>query len=268
MTVYVDVILLANFLLDYNLIAYTGVINQQRVSFLRIILATLLALSSLSLFFVEIKSLFLLLRIIYSLVIIYVAFSFTSIKQYVKNIIIFYFLNYVTAGVLVSYDFNFTTNTIFVNYHRKTTWYLLVISFIFANVITYIYKVIGENNQYQKTNVVKVKFRFFNQDYYANGLIDTGNTVESSGDQVPVVFIDKKLFSFEINEMFLTNHEIPFTYIMIKTINDERLTLVFRPEAFYLVSKESKQEKHVYLALFDNTKNPDFQVILNNKILN
>ena len=70
MTVYVDVILLANFLLDYNLIAYTGVINQQRVSFLRIILATLLALSSLSLFFVEIKSLFLLLRIIYSLVII------------------------------------------------------------------------------------------------------------------------------------------------------------------------------------------------------
>ncbi len=269
MIVYLDLIILANFILDYSLIAYTGIINQQKMHFGRLFVASLFALSGLSLFFIPNKLFFILLRVLFSFGIIYLAYSFKSVKQYFKNLLVFYFLNYITAGIIVSYDFKFTENVIYLYYEKDTTWYLLIISFIFANLLTYIYKVIEENHAFIKNTTLDVKFRILNQEYQLKGFMDTGNLVTSEGDNIPVVFIDKNIIKEEINEAYLINHKIKFTYVLTKTFNDSHLTLVFKPEYFLVSINHKWISKDVYLAFGENLKsdNLSFQAILNCKLI-
>lgn len=268
MTIYIDLLLLSNFLLDYSLIAYTGIINQEKTNYLRFILASLFGLIGLGLFYIQIKWLFLFLRFIFSIGIIFIAFSNTSLRQFLKNFLIFYFLNYLTAGILVSFDFYFTDNFLLINYKNYSTWYILLFSFLFANILTYIYKVIESKNNYFKDNCIKVKFRLLNHDYCVTGFIDTGNRVKSLSDNLPVVFINKKIFDFTVNEEYLIKHNIPFTYIKIHTINSEFLALAFKPETFAIKDKKWVNKK-VYLVLFDkeNFKEAEFQAILNYELI-
>lgn len=269
MTIYVDLIILSNFLLDYSLITYTGIIANEKMKFSRIFLASLFALSSLSLFFIQISIIFILLRLLYSFVIILIAFSFISIRRYVKNILLFYFVNYVMAGIITSYDFRFTGNAISINLRQPTTWYLLIISFIIANILTYIYKVIEENHAFYKFNILDIRFRFLNQDYEVKGLIDTGNKTVSHGDNIPVIFIDKNIIEANIDEIYLLKNKVKFTYILMNTIKDSYISLAFKPEYFKVIMDEQCFEKEVYLAIGQNIKNKDqsFQAILNSKIL-
>ena len=269
MTIYIDLILIANFLLDYSLIAYTGIINMQKKRFIRLLLASLFAVTGLGLFFIKIEILFFVFRFFYSLGIIYIAFSYSSFKQFSKNLFIFYFLNYVTAGILVSLDFNFTDKILIVSLNSTTTWYLLIISFIFANLLTYIYKVIEENNNFYKDKIYSCCFRFLNQNYYAKGFFDTGNRAESLGDKTPIVFVDKSLIREKITEEFLISKEVPFTYVLVNTISDKKMLLAFKPESFYIIDKKNKYKKDVYVVLFENMPdlNNQFQIILHYKLI-
>ncbi|QVK16810.1 sigma-E processing peptidase SpoIIGA [Mycoplasmatota bacterium] len=269
MTIYIDLIILSNFLLDYSLITYTGIIANEKIKFIRIFLATLFALSSLSLFFIQIQLIFIILRLLYSFIIILIAFSFVSLRKYIKNILLFYFVNYVMAGIITSYDFRFTSNAINIDLKQPTTWYLLIISFLIANILTYIYKVIEENHAFYKFNILDIRFRFLNKDYEVKGLIDTGNKTVSHGDNIPVIFIDKNIINTDIDEIYLLKNKVKFTYILMNTVKDSYITLAFKPENFGVVIDDQYFEKEVYLAIGQNIKNKDqsFQAILNSKIL-
>lgn len=267
MIVYLDLIILANFLLDYCFITYTGLISGEKIKYHRIILSTLFATSGLVLFYIHIKSIFLILRIVYSLLIIMIAFPIISIKKYLKNLCLFYLLNYVTAGIIVSYDFQFSNNAIFVNLNNQTTWYLLIFSFLFSLFLTYIYKVIEENHAQLENRNLDVVFIFLKHEYKVKGLVDTGNIVTTYGDNLPVVFIDKELILDDINEMFLIKNNIQFTYVSINTINSKSLILAFKPEFFGVIINDKLCQKEVYVTLSQNIKGNLFNVILNSKIL-
>jgi len=270
MTIYVDLIILSNFLLDYSLIVYTGIIANEKLKFFRIFLASIFALAGLGLFFIQIKSVFIIIRLLYSFGIILIAFPFESIRKYIKNLLLFYFLNYVIAGIIISFDFQLTTNAITVDLKHPTTWYILIISFLFANILTYIFKVIEENQVFHQLNILDVRFRFLNQDYFVKGFIDTGNQTFSHGDNLPIIFIDKGILKDNVDEDYLLKNNIKFTYILTNTIQDRYLLLAFKPDSFSVSNNQKWIEKEVYLAIGQNIQSKDktFQVILNSKVLN
>lgn len=268
MKVYLDLVIITNFLLDYCLIIYTGIINHQIIKYYRIILASLYAVGGFVLFLIPVKIIFVILRIIYSFGIILIAFKNTSFKQYCQNLIIFYFLNYVIAGILVSYEFSLLNNGITLLYKERTTWYLLIISFLFANIFTYVYKIVTDNSK--GNNLVKVKFSLLNEEYEVYGFTDTGNLTYSANDYLPVVFINKALVPVTINETLLQLHGIKYTYIITNTINGQSRLLGFKPQSFYVVKKKKYYEKEVYLVLVDESifRGEKFAVILHPQILN
>ena len=268
MKVYLDLVIITNFLLDYCLIVYTGIINHQIIKYHRIILASLYAIGGFVLFFIPIKILFIILRIIYSFGIILIAFRYISFKQYCQNLIIFYFLNYVVAGILVSYEFSFLNKGIKLLYEESTTWYLLVISFLLANIFTYVYKIVTDNSK--GNNLIKVRFTLMNKTYEVFGFIDTGNLTYCTRDNRPVVFINKSLIPMEVDESFLNQQGVTYTYILTNTINGKCIILCFKPTNFFIVKKRKYYEKEVYIALVDETvfQGERFSVILHPQILN
>ena len=100
MTIYVDVVLIENLVMNYIILYATGIILKIKVKHLRLILASLIgAIYSIISYVVEVKvySNFI-LKFILSIVIIYVAFNPQKAKKMWKDLLIFYLTSFVFGG--------------------------------------------------------------------------------------------------------------------------------------------------------------------------
>lgn len=100
MTIYVDVVLIENLVMNYIILYATGIILKIKVKHLRLILASLIgAIYSIISYVVEVKvySNFI-LKFILSIIIIYVAFNPQKAKKMWKDLLIFYLTSFVFGG--------------------------------------------------------------------------------------------------------------------------------------------------------------------------
>jgi stage II sporulation protein GA (sporulation sigma-E factor processing peptidase) len=260
--VYLDLLILANFLMDYSIISFTGQITKERIFIKRLLLATVVAVSSLILFTVSSQILFLLLRFCFSILIVYLAFEWMSIKKFIVNLIIFYCLSYLMAGILIS--FNLSSNFMVIDFFDLKIWALLLISFLIANGLTYILKV----QLFQSNLYMPVKFKIADREYQLFGFLDTGNDAVGNS-QLPIVFVNQKYLKDTINEAFLTEKHIPYQYSSLRTLNQQSNTLVFKPHSFKIMINKHYQACDVYLALINGEGSAlnEVQVILNRNLL-
>ena len=267
MTIYVDLLILSNFILDYCVITYTGIITKDDFKIWRIVLASIFAVIGLVLIFIPNVILFYILRFVWSLIIVLIAFKIVTFKRYMIKLIVFYLLNYIMAGILISFSFQYSRLGVVVDLKNITTWYLLFISFLFAVIITYIYKVIIENQILIKNNILDIMFKVFNTEFYAKGFVDTGNFVCTPIEDIPIVFVDKQLIGDVFDEDRVVDENIPKTYINYRTINGHKKTLAFKPECFAIIVNNKAIYKDVFIVLLEESLNEDFHCLLNPKLL-
>ncbi len=99
-TVYVDILILTNFIADYFLLLLTAFMSSVEVKRWRLLLgAGAAALSSLLIFAPEMSlALEIPVKLAVSLVIVFVAFGFANLKRYIKATLVFYAANAILAG--------------------------------------------------------------------------------------------------------------------------------------------------------------------------
>lgn len=100
MTIYIDVVLIENLLMNYIILYATGIILKIKMKYLRLFLSSLIGaiytiISYISK--VQIYSNFI-LKFLLSIVIIYVAFNPQKVKTLWKDILIFYLTSFVFGG--------------------------------------------------------------------------------------------------------------------------------------------------------------------------
>lgn len=258
--VYVDLLLIANFLLDFCILTLTGIICKEKLCLRRLVISALVASSSVSLFWISSTIAFIILRFMYSLIIVFLAYSFRGIKKFVIDFSIFYIMNYVLAGVLIS--FNLSSKFLVIDFFDLKIWCFLIISFLFSLVLTYVLKV----QLIQKQFSIPVQIKIGGKWYELLGYLDSGNTVLTP-NQIPVVFIDDNSIDFVIDEMYLQANAIPYQYTRMQTLYSEHEILVFQPEEFKIYYHHDFIPVMVYLALFNQASKSDYQVILNKNLL-
>ena len=107
-TIYVDILFLLNFFIDYIIIITTAFVCGREHNFKRIITAsTVGALYSVAVFFPQLKILnILLLKISISIIITVISFKFLSLWSHIKIVITYYFVNFIYGGgIYVFYRF-------------------------------------------------------------------------------------------------------------------------------------------------------------------
>ena len=99
-TVYVDILIMTNFIVDYFLLLLAGHLSANTIKRWRILLSAALAsLTSLVIFAPEMSAfLEFTVKLIFSLVIVFVAFGFLNFKRYIKSVLIFFASNVIFAG--------------------------------------------------------------------------------------------------------------------------------------------------------------------------
>ena len=210
MTIYVDVVLIENLIMNYIILLATALILKTKIKHFRLVIASLLgAIYSIVAYinFLEIYSNFF-LKILLSVIIVYIAYNPQTMKKMWKSLLIFYLTSFVFGGAAFALIYIIKPQDILMKnglflgmYPLKTIILAAIVAFV---IIITAFTIV-------KTKVTK-KDMFCNIEIKLNGkilktkaLIDSGNMLKEPITNTPVVVIEKSLL-YECIPKEILNH--------------------------------------------------------------
>ena len=198
MTIYIDVVFFENLIMNTIILIATGIILKQKMKWLRILLAgTLGAIYSIMTYISELQIYSnIILKIILSIIITYIAYNPQTVKQLWKTILIFYLTSFVFGGAAFSLIYIVKPQEILMKnglflgtYPLKTVILAAIIAFII--LITAFTIVKSKLNK--KDMFCEIKVKLNNKLIETKAMIDTGNLLKEPITNTPVIILEHTL---------------------------------------------------------------------------
>lgn len=265
MTVYADVLILLNAVIDYLIISLTSYITDTYIKPLRAVIAAFVgSLFSLLIFLPE---LFVLLQLaillLSSALIILVAFGIKNIKSYIKNFFAFAMINVIFSGLMVLFWFIVKPRGMVLNnsvvYFQISPLEFIVSSCVFYVIIRLVQSILKRRERYAKRCNIKL---------YNNGktvhirtIIDTGNSLTDPYSNKPVIITDK-----DTAEMIFDNlEEQPMLLLPVHSVMGEGLIPAY---SLKKATIDNIKDTPVLIAVTDKKFDGDYSGIVSPEILN
>lgn len=198
MTIYVDVVLIENLIMNYIILFATGLVLKIKINHIRLILSSLLgAIYSIVAYtgFLKIYSSFI-LKIILSAIIVYIAYNPQSVKKMSKELLFFYLISFVFGGaafaliyIVRPQDILMRNGLFLGTYPLKTVILGAIVAFV---VIITAFTII-KNKMTKKNMIYKIEVKLNGKEIITEALIDTGNMLKEPITNLPVVVIEHTL---------------------------------------------------------------------------
>ena len=212
MTIYIDVVFFENLIMNTIILIATGIILKQKIKWLRIILAgTLGAIYSIMTYISELQIYSnLALKIILSIIIIYIAYNPQTVKQLWKSILIFYLTSFVFGGAafaliyIVKPQEILMKNGLFLGtYPLKTVILAAVVAFIILiTAFTIVKSKISKKDMF-----CEIEVELNNKIIETKAMIDTGNLLKEPITNTPVIILEHTLLYDCMPKEILNNLE-------------------------------------------------------------
>ena len=173
MKVYLDLVVLMNFLFDFMILFATKVVLKEKTSIIRIVLGSFVASSSILLLFLSLSTITLFLfKLGISIVIILVTFGR---RNFFKDFLYFYLISIILGGFLYLLDIGFTYKNKGVLFFGNGLSINFIVLLILSPIFLYFYVV--ETKKYKKkySNIYSVEIYMKDKVYKLKGMLDTGN---------------------------------------------------------------------------------------------
>ena len=210
MTIYVDVVLIENLIMNYIILLATGLILKIKIKHIRLIIAGLLgAIYSIVSYtgVLEIYSNFI-LKIILSIVIVYIAYYPQTVKKLCKEILFFYLISFVFGGAafaliyVVKPQEILMKNGLFLGtYPLKTVILAAIVAFV---IIISAFTII-KSKMTKKDMIYDIEIKLNGKTIKTRALVDTGNMLKEPITNTPVVVIEHTLL-YECMPKEILNH--------------------------------------------------------------
>jgi len=202
MTLYVDIIFLENIFMNSIILLATGVILKTQIKIWRNLISSIIGSIYAIIIYISDIEIYsnIFLKILLSIVIVYIAFKPQNIKSFVKHIIIFYLTSFTFGGVAFALlyfvspqDILFQDGVLIGTYPIKMILVGGIIGFI---IITISFKNI-KGRLSHKDMFCSLKIQSGNKEVMVSAIVDTGNFLRDPITKVPVVVIESsKLVDF------------------------------------------------------------------------
>lgn len=246
MTIYLDYIFIENFIIDYILLKETSHIARRKISNKNTIIAAIVASCYIVfMMYLKIEQLnYMFCKMLLVIVMVYIAFKPKEISEYIKVITLFFLISVINVGCLMVITNLFNMQN--TNFLLKLVVYVgsFVLSKFFACHLWEIYK-----REIKKDDLIyDVKLELNGNVYEYKAFLDTGNSVYSYANNVPVIFAEI-LNDEMINK--LENKE----YFNIRTVT---LSKVANKKAYIFQNAEITKNKKTWFVkvavVFEKTK--------------
>ena len=218
MKIYVDLVFFINFFFDMLLLLTVNIILKRNISFKRILLGSFIGGLSIFLLFIKLNSISLfLLKIIISILMILVTFSYKDKTYFLKNTLYLYFVSIILGGFIyyLNMEFSYKNNGFIFFHNGFSIIYILLL--ILSPIILYLYIKQRHDLKIQTNYYYKVSFKYKNKTYTYSAYLDTGNKLYDPYTKTPVILLYDK--NFKINNPI---------YIPYKTLNNTGIIEAFK----------------------------------------
>ena len=195
MTIYLDVVLLENLIMNSIIVYVTAIITKAKIKHIRIILASLIGAIYSILSYISKLPIFsnLFIKIILSIIMVYVAFNPKEIKILGKELLLFYLTSFLFGGVAFALIYIIKPQEILMKDGLFLGTYPLKTVFIGAIVASIIliagFKVVKSKIS-KKDMYCKITIKLEGKQKEINVMIDTGNLLKEPISGMPVIVVE------------------------------------------------------------------------------
>ena len=289
MTIYIDIVLIENVIMNYIILFATAIVLKIKINHIRIFIASLLGAIYSVITYMGILKLYssIVMKILLSILIVYIAFNPQSLKKMWKNLLIFYLTSFVFGGVafaliyiLKPQDILMKNGLFLGTYPLKTVLLGAIISFL---VILVAFKIIKDKFS-KKDLFCDLEIKINNKIVKTTAMIDTGNCLKDPITNNPVVVIEHTLLYECIPKQILNNldniiggdfegipQEIKETYISkLKLIpysslgKQNGILLGIKPEYVKISTEENERIINAIIGIYNKslTKRGEYRALI------
>lgn len=210
MTIYIDIVLIENLIMNFIILLATGLILKEKISTVRLLLSSLLGAVYSVVSYMSVLEIYssIILKIILSIVIIYISFNPQSIKKMWKDLLIFYLTSFVFGGaafaliyIVKPQDILMKNGLFLGTYPLKTIVLGAIIAFI---VIMMAFTVI-KTKITKKDMFCQVEIELNQKKIQTTAMLDTGNLLKEPITNTPVIVVEHTLLYDCIPKEILNN---------------------------------------------------------------
>ena len=217
MTVYIDIVLLLNIVLDSILLMSLSVLLGRNTNVKRIILGSLVGSLSTIILFIPINQIqLLILKFFLGILMCIVTFGYINLKYTLNNVFYLYIISFILGGGLT-----------LIKDYGYYNYFILIIGFI---VISYLF--IKQMKRYQNnySNYFTVEIYIKDIVYKLNGYLDTGNKLFDQYKHRPIILISKKI----------KYNDEDIIYVPYVSLNNESLVKCLKTDKIVINNKVFK----------------------------
>lgn len=212
MTVYLDIVLIENLCMNYIILFATGYILKAKVKHLRLIISALIGGIYSILAYSEILEIYsnIIMKVILSIVMVYVAYKAKNVKILFKQLIIFYLTSFVFGGCSFALLYFIKPQDILMKDGVLIGTYPLKIALLGGivgfTITTIAFKVV--KHKLSKNDIYcEIEIFLGNNSVKLNAMIDTGNMLKDPITRIPVIVVEKDILYGIIPDKILDNLE-------------------------------------------------------------
>lgn len=260
MKIYLDLVLLLNFCLDFILLMSVSYILRRNISIKKLILGALVgAFSILGLFFKLNSIEILIYKIISSILMIITSFKYRNLKYTIKNLIYLYILSFVLGGCLYFLNDQLAYKNIGIMFYHKKVNINYIFILVVGIVIYYLYLKQLKELKLVYSNYQNVMIIFKNNIINCTGFVDSGNKLIDPVSNCKIILLDKRQIIFDINNFKM--NLVPY-----KTASSKSILKCIKPDKIFI---NNKLVSNKYLVgIMENKINIDgVDILLNQEIM-
>ena len=282
MTVYLDIILIENILMNYIILYATGFIQKQKIKQIRLIISSTLGGAYAIISYLNIIPIYsnFFMKILLSIIMIYVAFNIQNIKKLLKTILLFYLSSFVMGGCALALlyiinpeNINFKNGVLIGTYPMKVTLIAGVVGFLIIQISFQINK----RQMKKKDMICDLEISINKKKIKLKSYVDTGNMLKEPLTKEPVIIVEKEKLNNIINvniEEILGGDDkkiekIKFRIIPFKTIGKENGILIgIKPDFVKIIFEDNeKYVENVIIGMYDKKIGKEYQALIGLELL-
>lgn len=210
MTIYIDVVLIENLIMNFIILLATGLILKEKIKVVRLLASSLIGAIYSVVSYMSILEIYtsMILKIILSIVIIYIAFNPQTMKKMWKDLLIFYLTSFVFGGAafaliyIVKPQEILMRNGLFLGTYPLKT---IILGAIIAFVIIITAFTIVKTKITKKDMFCEIEIRLNGKTIETTAMIDTGNLLKEPITNTPVIVVEHTLLYESIPKEILHN---------------------------------------------------------------
>lgn len=252
-----------NFFLNFLLLELTSKLCKKDGRMGRLIFASCLGAAYSMIIFLDglPQIVSVLLKLVCSLIMVAVAFSFHRLLQYIKAVFVFYFSSLIFLGLIIAICFGMKLSFIAVN--NSVVYFDIsagtIIACAFAAYLISCLVIRIYDRVLSRREIYTLFVTYGDNTVSLLAFLDTGNNLYEPFSHSPVIVVDKSKIDYSPKSI---------RYVPVATVNGPSVLPAFKPDKLVLKSSLGEEIiENAYIAMSDNMPNNGVSALLNYNIL-